>query len=911
MGLEEYKRKRNFRVTEEPEGHVHPTGDVLSFCIQKHAASHLHYDFRLELDGVLKSWAVPKGPSLDPSVKRLAVHVEDHPIEYGVFEGIIPKKEYGGGTVMLWDRGTWTPDDDPHKGYRKGHLRFHLQGERLSGGWHLVRSRRGEEGQKEQWLLFKDDDDAARPESEGIVTEEFMTSVDTGRTMEEIAADRDASWSSRAPAAEALTRTGKPSKGKTADAAKKPAGRAKKAADSPAPAVPGAKKAAFPKPFTPQLATLVDEVPAGDDWVHELKYDGYRLVAMLRDGEARLITRNGNDWTERFPTVAAALARLPARTAVLDGEVVVLTPQGTTSFQALQNVMSDGSGGELVFYAFDLTYLEGMDLRPAPLVARKEALRGLLSARGGIIRFSDHIAGSGAEFYRQACGMGLEGIISKRADARYVHRRNNDWLKVKCLLRQEFVIGGYTEPRGSRSHFGALLLGVHDEKGGLVYAGKVGTGFDRSRLREVHARLAKLERDDSPFANYGRRGRRPAGVHWIDPKLVCEIAFTEWTEEGILRHPVFQGLREDKKPRDVVRERPAGLPAGETAAAESRAARPAGRARSASAGRGSSTAPAPRSRPIPPSTQRANPRRGKGEDTEVAGVRLSSPDKVLYPALGITKLELARYYEAIGEWMLPYIQDRPLTLVRCPDGVGGECFYQKHGDQHFHESIGRTKIPENDGELKVYTYVDSVAGLVGMVQMGVIELHTSNARRDMFERPDRFVIDLDPATDVPWARTVASAFQVRDRLTELGLESWVKTTGGKGLHVVVPLARRHDWDEIKDFTKAFSTDLSARNPGKYVTKANIAARKGKIFIDYLRNGRGATAISAFCIRAKPTGAISVPLRWEELSPALDPDTFTPEAVIRRLARLKGDPWDGFWTSKQSITRAMRTAVRMK
>ena len=919
MGLDEYKRKRDFRVTAEPEGHVHPQGDVLSFCIQKHAASHLHYDFRLELDGVLKSWAVPKGPSLDPSVKRLAVHVEDHPIEYGVFEGIIPKKEYGGGTVMLWDRGTWTPDDDAHKGYRKGHLRFHLQGERLSGGWHLVRSRRGEEGQKEQWLLFKDDDDVARPESQGIVTEEFMNSVDTGRTMDEIAADRDASWDSRAPAAQAMTRHGTPSKGKAGGAAKKkPAAkgsassRSKKAAASPA--VAGAKKAAFPKPFTPQLATLVDEVPAGEDWIHELKYDGYRLVAMVQNGRARLITRNGNDWTDKFPAVRDALAKLPARSAVLDGELVVLTERGTTSFQALQNVLSSGRGGDLVFYAFDLPYLEGMDLRPASLLDRKEALRGLLSADGGVIRFSDHIRGAGGEFYRQACGMGLEGIISKRADSRYVHKRNNDWLKVKCLLRQEFVIGGYTEPRGSRSHFGALLLGVHDEQGNLVYAGKVGTGFDESRLRDVYARLQALERDDSPFINHGRK-RRLAGVHWIDPKLVCEIAFTEWTEEGILRHPVFQGLREDKNPNDVVREDPAHLPAGETAAAESDAAKRAGRARAAehAASRVADrdAPPAPRSRPVPPSTRRTNPRRGKGEDTEVLGVRISSPEKVLYPALGITKLELAHYYETVGPWILPYIADRPLTLVRCPDGVGGECFYQKHGDQHFHESIGRTTIAENDGEEKVYTYVDSAAALVGMVQMGVIELHTSNARRDSFERPDRFVIDLDPATNVPWARTVASAFQVRDRLAELGLDSWVKTTGGKGLHVVVPLARRLGWDEVKDFTKAFSNDLSARNPGKYVTKATIAARKGKIFIDYLRNGRGATAISAFCVRSKPTAAISVPLRWDELSAELDPDQFTPEAVIRRVAKLKRDPWEGFWTSKQSITKAMRAAVGMR
>jgi bifunctional non-homologous end joining protein LigD len=938
MGLDEYKRKRDFRVTAEPEGHVHPTGDVLSFCIQKHAASHLHFDFRLELDGVLKSWAVPKGPSLDPGVKRLAVHVEDHPIEYGVFEGIIPRKEYGGGTVMLWDRGTWTPDEDAHKGYRKGHLRFHLDGERLQGGWHLVRSRRGEEGQKEQWLLFKDDDDVARPESAGIITEEVMTSVSTGRTMEEIAADADARWDSKAPAAKALIRDGKPSKSKTkaADtAAKKPAAKAaakaaaksaaktpaksaaksaakggagaKKAGVSPAAGVPGARKAAFPKPFTPEMATLVDEVPAGDDWIHEIKYDGYRLVALVRDGETRLITRNGNDWTDRFPETARALSALPATSAVLDGELVVVTRKGTTSFQALQNVLSSGRGAELVFYAFDLAYLDGMDLRGASLLDRKEALRTLLAAGDGTVRFSDHIVGSGAEFYRQACGMGLEGIMCKRAESLYVHKRTKDWVKVKCLLRQEFVIGGFTEPRGSRSHFGALLLGVHDENGDLVYAGKVGTGFDVARLREVHARLKARTRPDSPFSNLGRRGRGPRDVTWIDPELVCEIAFTEWTDDGKIRHPVFQGLREDKPAAQVVRERPAHLPDGAAAAAKSNAPKPASRERATR-----DEHPAARTRPVPPSTQQPNVRRrGKGEDTEIQGVRVSSPDKVLYPALGITKLDLARYYEAVSEWMLPHVQDRPLTLVRCPEGIAGDCFYQKHGDQHFHASIGRVPIAENDGAEKVYTYVDSAAGLVGMVQMGVLELHTSNGKRQNFERPDRFVIDLDPAPDVPWARTVASAFQVRDLLAELKLESWVKSTGGKGLHIVVPLAKRHAWDEVKDFTKAFSAELSARNPGKYLIKATIAARKGKIFIDYLRNGRGATSIGAYCVRAKPTAAISVPLRWEELSSRLDPDAFTPDAVAKRVARLKADPWKGYWTSKQSITKGMRTAVGLK
>ncbi|HEX6042670.1 DNA ligase D [Longimicrobium sp.] len=932
MGLDEYKRKRDFRVTAEPEGHVHRSGDVLSFCIQKHAASHLHYDFRLELDGVLKSWAVPKGPSLDAGVKRLAVHVEDHPIEYGVFEGIIPKKEYGGGTVMLWDRGTWTPDDDPHKAYRKGHLRFHLDGERLRGGWHLVRSRRGEEGQKEQWLLFKEDDDVARPEAEGIITEEMMTSVATGRTMDEIAADADARWDSKAPAAEALIRDGKPSKPKKAadTAAKKPAKSASKTAGktasktaaksasksagpSPAEGVPGARKAAFPAPFTPEMATLVDEVPAGDEWIHEIKYDGYRLVVMLQKGEARLITRNGNDWTDRFPDTARALAALPAKNAVLDGELVVLTREGRTSFQALQNVLNSGRGAELVFYAFDLAYVDGMDLRRSPLLARKEALRTLLAGAGdGAVRFSDHIVGRGEAFYRQACGMGLEGIMSKRADSLYVHKRTKEWLKVKCLLRQEFVIGGFSEPKGSRSHFGALLLGVHDEKRNLVYAGKVGTGFDEARLREVHARLKELTRADSPFSDLGRRGRGPRDVTWIEPELVCEIAFTEWTDEGKIRHPVFQGLREDKPATDVVRENPSALPDGAAPATKSDAPKATGRARGAERATRDEH-PAARTRPVPPSTQApaARARGVKAKDVDVQGVRVSSPDKVLYPALGITKLDLARYYEAAGEWMLPHVQDRPLTLVRCPDGLAGDCFYQKHGDQHFHASIGRVPIAENDGDEKVYTYVDSVAGLVGMVQMGVLEMHTSNAKRQSFEKPDRFVIDLDPAPDVPWARTVASAFQVRERLAELGLDSWVKTTGGKGLHVVVPLARRAGWDDVKEFTKAFSADLSARNPGKYLIKATIAARKGKIFIDYLRNGRGATSVGALCVRAKPTAAISVPLAWEELNPKLDPDAFTPDAVVKRLAKLKADPWDGYWTSKQSITKTMRAGVGLK
>jgi bifunctional non-homologous end joining protein LigD len=923
MGLSEYHRKRDFEVTAEPRGEEHESGEILAFVVQKHAASHLHYDFRLELDGVLLSWAVPKGPSLDPSVRRLAVHVEDHPIEYGDFEGVIPKKEYGGGTVMVWDRGAWVPRSDPRAGYRKGDLKFNLFGEKLHGAWHLVRSRRAEDGQKEQWLLFKDKDDVARPESEGVITEQEPLSVKTGRSMEEIAADKDSTWSGReipeeakdvpakltALARAALEKAAgiapekaeKPAKAKKTTAAAKP--RARKAADTgtsaAVAALPGARKAAMPAEPMPELATLVDDVPPGDDWLHEIKYDGYRLVIALDKGKVRILTRKANDWTAKFPGLVPAFADLPARQAILDGELVVVAPNGTTSFQMLQNVIHSERQDELVFYAFDLLYLDGHDLRPVPLIHRKEALRDLLAGYGdgAQVRFSDHVVGHGKTFHAQACRMGLEGIIAKRCDSTYAAKRTKDWLKIKCMRRQEFVIGGYTEPKGSRAGFGALLLGVYDD-GELIHVGRVGTGFDDALLRSLQKRMKKLETEDSPFANLRRR---PKDVHWIRPELVGEVAFTEWTEENVLRHPTFQGLREDKSAGEVVREEPSSPPPRTPAAkkADAPAAKPAVSTR----GTGSRVPP-------PPSTRSRRSRKGEPE-TEVAGVRISSPDKVLYPDRGITKLALASYYAEIGERMLPHVGDRPLTLVRCPNGVAGECFYQKHGDEHFIEQIGRVQIAENDGDVKTYTYVDSVEGLIGMVQMGALELHTSNAKIDDFEKPDRFIMDLDPAPDVPWARVVESAFEIRDRLEELGLRSWVKTTGGKGLHVAVPLTRRHTWDEVKDFSRALAVDISGRHFGKYITKATIAKRKGKIFLDYLRNGRGATAISAYCIRARPAAAISVPITWDELTPALDPNQFTPDAVILRLRKQKKDPWADFFRARQSLTKKMRQQLGMK
>jgi bifunctional non-homologous end joining protein LigD len=872
VSLAEYRRRRDFRVTAEPSGGAEAGAGAASFVVQKHAASHLHFDFRLELDGVLKSWAVPKGPSLDPAVRRLAVQVEDHPLEYGGFEGIIPEGQYGGGTVMLWDRGRWTPEEDPRQGLRRGHLRFRLEGERLRGGWHLVRSGEGGSGGKPQWLLFKGDDREARPGEGSALTERESTSVASGRTMDQIAAAGDAEWRSDAPPARAASR--RPRRPLPPDLRPEPP--------------EAAKRASFPSRPRPQLATLSDRVPDGDGWLHEIKYDGYRLLGLVRSGRARLLTRGEQDWTGRFPTVAAALAAVGGD-AVVDGELVVFTPSGTTSFQELQNALGAGRERDLVFQAFDLLHLDGRDLRRAPLLERKEALRALLGEAdpAGPLRYSDHVVGRGEAFHRRACEMGLEGIISKRVRAPYREGRAREWLKVKCLLRQEFVVGGWTEPKGSRTGFGSLLLGVHDADGRLVYAGRVGTGFRTADLRALHGRLLALERDASPFVDHGARGRRPSGVHWVSPELVAEVAFTEWTGDGVLRHPTFQGLREDKPAAEVVRERPAN---GQAAA-------------------GSETAPpAPRTGPV--TTRRTTRPRGRGAtDAEVAGVRLSSPGRVLFPVQGITKLDLARYYEAVGEWMLPHVRDRPLTMVRCPDGVTGECFYQKHGDEHFGDAVGRVTITETAGRERVYTYVDSVAGLVSMVQMGVVELHTSNARRDRYERPDRFVIDLDPGPGVPWERTVGAAFEVRSLLEELGLGSWPKTTGGKGIHVVVPLERRAGWDEVRRFTRALSLELARRHPGAYVTKATLSARRGRIFLDYLRNGRGATSIAAYCIRAKPTAAISVPLRWSELTARIDPDAYTPGRVRRRIARLAGDPWEGFRTARQRITRGMLEALR--
>lgn len=862
MSLREYQRKRQFQRTPEPRGEKHASVGR-SFVVQKHAASHLHYDFRLELAGVLKSWAVPKGPCLDPSVKRLAMQVEDHPVEYGSFEGIIPQGEYGGGTVMLWDQGEWEPVGDPVEGYRTGKLKFILHGQKLQGGWMLLRTRDKSRSDKErhQWLLFKERDDQAKPISECDVLEEMPVSVKTGRNLPDIAADRDRVW------------------GEKRIAKKTPAHARLSAAD-------GGK---MPAHIDVELATRADKAPPGDAWVHEIKFDGYRIVCRIDRGHVELMSRNQKDWTERFAAIANAARELPVRQAILDGEIVALRPDGVSDFQELQNAFQEHRVGALHYFVFDLLYLDGRDLTQAPLLERKELLAKLLTQKGipPSFHLSKHLAGNGPAFLREACKKGLEGIVSKRKDQPYVPGRGTDWLKVKCIRTDEFVIGGYTEPAGARKGFGALLLGYFSAKGNLNYAGKVGTGYDDRTLKTLLEKLQHLNRDASPFAD---RQRAPKGTHWVAPTLVAQVAFGSRTHEGILRHASFQGLREDKPAPEVTREDALPL------------------AKVLRKGKPTKRLPSKVKRSSGPATN------SDGEydaaKQEYAGIRLTSPDKVLYPEQGITKLELASYYRMIAEWMLPHIADRPLVLVRCPEGRAQECFYQKHPGTGTPKALRQFPIKEKS-KTEPYVLVDDVAGLISLAQIGALEIHAWGSRTDKLEQPDRLIFDLDPDPQVPWPRVVDGAHQVREFLEQLGLESFVKTTGGKGLHLVVPIQRRHDWDEAKAFCKAVADAIVRADPHRYTANMAKAARHGKIFIDYLRNGRGATAVVPYSPRARAGAPVSTPLAWAELTAHMRSDQFTLRNVLNRLKALKADPWGAIGSIRQSLQgpiKKLRTLV---
>ena len=903
MSLAEYTQKRRFDRTPEPAAKVAPRPGQL-YLIQKHAASHLHYDFRLELDGVLKSWAVPKGPSLDPSVKRLAVHVEDHPVEYGKFEGVIPEGEYGGGTVMLWDTGEWEPVGDPHEGYRQGKLKFQLHGEKLNGGWSLIRTHSPTAGKHPQWLLIKEKDAQAQPVSKGDVLVESPLSVASGRDLDEIASSRAKVWSSQPLAKKS------PATRQSKTVASKPASAAKSKQ------VSRAVKQPMPAKIPVQLATLAQAAPPGDEWLHEVKFDGYRMVCRIDGKQVKFLSRNDLDWTARVGVPSAAVQKLPVKQAIIDGEVVVMNADGTTDFQALQNAFRDGRGEDLQYYVFDLLYLNGKSLTEVPLEERKVALQKLVSDLGPDtpIHYSEHIVGSGEKFQQEACRLNLEGSIAKLRNQPYRPGRGYDWLKIKCVGKDEFVIGGYTDPSGSRTGFGALLMGYYDADKKLHYAGKVGTGFDDRELQSLSAQLQSLEVKKSPFVDRTEKVGDIRTAHWVKPTLVAQISFGSRTRDGILRHASYTGLREDKPAKDVKLDEP--IPVEKAIEKVARQTAPQEDVEMVE----SSAPDSKKSKPAKKSTKAA--RADQPRETQIrdqseydtnsesfAGVRLTHPEKLLYPDEGITKLELATYYRDVAEWLLPHIKHRPVVLVRCPDGQNKACFYQKHPGAGTPDNLRQIPIREST-KTENYVLIDDVGGLISLAQISALEIHAWGSLEDKLERPNQLIFDLDPSPEVPWVRVVESARHIRQFLTDLGLVSFVKTTGGKGLHIVVPIERRHDWEAAKAFSKGVADAIVAVAPDQYTSNMSKAGRTNKIFLDYLRNARGATAVAPFSPRSRPGAPVSMPLHWDELSEQIPSDHFTIRDALDWLAKVKDDPWKELRTVRQSLSTPIKTLKKL-
>ena len=842
--LSTYRAKRDFTRTPEPAEGGAPAPDRLTFVVQKHWASRLHYDFRLELDGTMKSWAVPKGPSFDTKDKRMAVHVEDHPISYSGFEGTIPEKQYGAGKVIVWDSGFWTPVGDPHEGYRKGDLKFDLHGHKLHGRWVLVRMKgKGEGADKKQapWLLIKERDAFVRPAAEFSVVDELPDSVKA----------LGAPTLAAAPAAAAAVAAPKPR-------------RSVKAARPALP--PEAKPAALPDKLAPQLAVLAESPPRdASAWLYEIKFDGYRMLARIDGDDIRLVTRNGNDWTSRLGALKRSLAEAKLPPGWYDGEVVVPNAQGVPDFGALQNSFDSSRTENIVFYLFDLPYFDGHDLRAAPLEARRALLEHVLAAvPSQRIRFSAVFDAPAASMVESACALGLEGVIGKRRGTPYRSTRSADWIKLKCHRRQEFVIAGYTDPAGSRSDFGALLLGVHDEAGRLQYAGNVGTGFDQKTLAALKARLDAVASPTSPFAKDTQVEGRP---HWVQPTLVAEVSFGEWTSAGRVRHAVYRGLRSDKPASAIVRKRAAVV------------------------GGGGAAAPAV-SRPA-----QAPPAQGLA-----SRVRVTHPDRVIDASTGITKIELVRYYDLVAELMLVHLKGRPVSLVRAPAGIGGELFFQKHVDSDKLPGIRQLDpsiFPGHPALIEIATR----QGLLSAAQWNVVELHTVNGGSKSLQHPDRIVFDLDPGEGVAWRQVQEGAQLVHAFLDELGLPAFLKTSGGKGLHVVVPLRKTHDWETVKDFSQAVVAHMAQTVPQRFVVKSGPKNRVGRIFIDYLRNGLGATSAAAWSARARPGIGISVPVDWSELMELRGGDHWTIRSAHERLPHGNA-PWAAYAKSARSLAPAM-------
>jgi len=782
--LERYREMRDFSITPEPQGRKpRRRKEALHYYIQRHDATRLHYDFRLELDGVLKSWAVPKGPSFNPKDKRLAVQTEDHPLDYGEFEGTIPPHQYGAGDVLLWDRGEWVCEDpDPRAALRKGTLHFRLEGEKLRGSWVLTRLR-----DRKNWLLIKRKDGNA--------------SADV-----DIVEDRP----------ESVKRAPKKSR--------------------------RAAKADLPAFVTPQLATLVSEPPKSGDWVYEVKHDGYRMLARI-SSRVGLFTRSGNDWTAKLPHLAKAVEKLGLENTWLDGEIVVPGPDGRASFQALQNAFEAGADSGIVYYVFDAPFLDGKDMRQLPLRERKAKLKKLLTNAKNI-RFSDDLTGSAQQVLEHACKLKLEGLIGKQAESVYVAGRSKSWIKLKCRQEQDFVITGYNAPRGSRHGFGAILLGLYEKPRRLVYAGKVGTGFDDQRLSTLSRKFAGLKTKESPLENPPRE----KGITWLKPKLVAQVEFAERTNEGLIRQGSFMGLREDIPAKAVGKE----------------VAQP------------------------PP-----------------AAIRITHPERLIWPSLKISKADLAAYYDEVADWMLPHVASRPLTLVRCPDGAEAKCFYQRH--------LGMGASP---GELKTfsnrkYLYLETKSGILSAVQNGAVEFHTWGATVPDVKHPDRITMDLDPGPGIEWQDLVKGTQLTRTLLEKLGLKCFLKTTGGKGLHVVAPLQPRLEWERVKEFTRLLAEFLVKAEPDLFVATMSKGKREGRIFVDYLRNSETASAVSAYSARARKDAGVSTPLDWDELGAKDVRDRFTVLTVPKRLAKLTLDPWAEYTSARQSITAAMWRALGSK
>ena len=842
MNLDRYRKLRKFNRTPEPEGSVGQGASKRRFSVQKHDASRLHYDLRIEFDGVLKSWAIPKGPSLDPAEKRLAIQTEDHPIEYGEFEGVIPKGEYGGGTVLLWDQGIWEPVNE--NGFESGDFKFRLHGEKLRGGWMLVHTGK-RRGDPKHWLLFKERDEEAVPVADLDILDSQPFSVLTGRNLEAIASNPNAVWK-----AGELQMVAAPSE-LTANPVELHG-------------IRGPKKGPFSfSPLIPALPTATKRPPQGPEWVHEIKYDGYRMLCHVLDGKVVFNSRNGKNWTDKLQFVATQVANLKIPQAILDGEITAVDQNGVTDFQLLQNMIGRGSDYDLKFYVFDILHLNGFDVHRASLLDRKSILEQLLPKHHPVIIYSEHLTGSGNDIFAGACQLGAEGIVSKRVDRPYIFGRSDDWLKTKRLMETEFVVGGFTKSDAGRE-FAALVIGRFDAHGNLLYEGRVGTGFNDATLTQLGELLREIEIDESPFANLDRDavGRE---FCWVRPHIVIGIEFGGWTNSQHLRFPSYRGLRTEVDPGVVFTDRDHKF---DEATIER---------------------PKPAILQIPEQSLQA-----------LANVRFTNPERLMFPKERVTKLDVAKYMAQVAEWMLPFVVNRPLALVRCPKGCNEKCFYQKKPPAGMPECVELVEVTNDQGKAQYAAVIRDIEGLLTLTQFSALEIHNWGCQDDRPGRPDMVVFDIDPDDAIPFDRVCNAAYLIKEELSHVGLEAFVKTSGGKGLHVVLPIRRRPSWDDVGEFCDRLVGSMASRWPRTYTNRHSKSARKSKIYVDVLRNRFGSTAISPFSTRARDGGPVAMPIEWENLSRLKSSRAFTVQNAIQRLSH--ASPWSGYFDCKQSLTK---------